>query len=122
MQIQASKLFDPTQLDNESQQKLGPLIQWMNQQVDTLVTALQRNLTIAENLRSEVKTIELESAVEKAIQLDSNKAMTGAIILQPPTDRMVLGFQVKSYGSGRIGVTCQFSEPGSGTVRIAIFY
>jgi hypothetical protein len=119
MKLSPVKLFDATQIDPETAQKLEPLISYMNQNFDVLITALQGKLSFGDNIQGEKKSkIRVTSGIAKIVATDSQKWSSCLVTY---ATRPVTGFSWKRLNNESIQITAYFDGGGEGNVDILLF-
>ena len=96
------------------------LISNVNQFFDQVGTALQNQLTFADNFRGEAKTLsKVSSGVE--VQIGTRANPIGVLILAPLNGSMVTGFSWRLIKTNVIGVTIQYTAARSNSGQFSIF-
>lgn len=103
------------------------LLDMLNTQLESVVTALTGRLSFADNLLCKSTTQTLTHATELKISVDSTKQIVGIIplLVTNSTDtsaskNVITGCGVNLYGNGQAGVIVNFSAGGSTQAKVTL--
>lgn len=103
-----------------------PLLQFINNFIYPVSTALTSNLTFQDNFLCKIVTLQLTSQVDTKISVDSRyKVIGGFPVLSTgsndstaATQNTIAGFRVTPLGNGQANIMADFSTGGSSTATI----
>lgn len=127
MKVSTTKLFDASQLGQDEQAKLAPLIDYINTSISELVKAVSGNLSFGDNVNCEIKSASLKHDVVAVIA--TQKAASSILAVVPlrtiSESNAILSFVYSVNGKSQLTVTPQFklsSSPSALEVKLLILY
>ena len=74
------KLFESSSLDQETAQKIAPLIDFINSGMDQIITALDGKLTFKDNIDAELVTLKVKHGTKKDVLIRNPERLIGLLV------------------------------------------
>lgn len=120
MKITQQKLFDSNVLETKLKEGLGAFLQYVNSAVDMFARCLNKQVTLEDNLKCQLKSVRLSHNTATQVGIDPG-TVEGVVVLS--STEMVTGFKW-TYGanSNQLAVTIKTDSGAASDVKLCVFF
>lgn len=120
MKITQQKLFDSNVLDKKLKDGLGAFLQYVNSAVDMFARCLNKQVTLEDNVKCQLKTVRLSHNTATQVGVDSG-TVEGVVVLS--STEMITGFKW-AYGSNtnQLAITIKTDSSSASDVVLCVYF
>lgn len=122
MKISSSKLFDLASIeDDDMREQLTPLVSHINSALDNIITALRNEITLADNVKGSLKTLQMKHNVETTFKLGGGFIGLTPLLVESK-DVGLTSYKVRIVSGNQVGVTPLFTDEDATKQRSVRWY
>lgn len=120
MKITQQKLFDSNVLDKKLKDGLGVFLQYVNTAVDMFARCLNKQVTLEDNVKCQLKTVRLSHNTVTQVGVDPG-TVEGVVVMS--STEMVTGFKW-AYGSNanQLAITIKTDSSSASDVVLCVYF
>ena len=110
MKISLSKLFDLASIqDDDMREQLTPLVNHLNSALDNIITALRNEITLADNVKGNLKILQMKHDNETTFRLGGGFIGLTPLLVESK-DVGLDSYKVRIVSGNQVGVTPLFTD------------